>query len=221
MTESKTRDRIIATAVELFASQSYNAVSIRDIAHAVNIRESSIYYHFKSKKDILDTIIAMFEEKAESVADSIITSISESILLQSAKKQGIFHRKSPNFLPSAFLWLKTFYCEQFLFDHFTNSVMRILMLEQFHDETIASRYIEWLFDKPRILMLQAMCALGLIEEKSDDTYARPFGDFLTSRIFHYLLSGKLTDEKCTQFAEELESFVITMFGEEIIQEAKS
>ncbi len=220
MADKKTRDRIIETAVDMWASQSYNAVSIRDIAHAVNIRESSIYYHFKSKKDILDTIISLFEEKAASIADSLITSISESILLQSSKKQGLFHRKT-NFLPSAFMWLKTFYCEQFLFDHFSNSVMRILMLEQFHDEAIAAKYNEWLFVKPRMLMLQAMGALGLVEDKSDDTYAEPFGDFLTSRIFHYLLSGTLTEDKCAQFTGELEAFVSAMFGEETIREANN
>lgn len=206
------------TAVEMFATQSYNAVSIRDIAHVVHIRESSIYYHFKSKKDILDTIISLFEEKAQATADSLITSISESILLQSAKRQGIFHRKNPNFLPSAFLWLKTYYCEQFLFEPFTNNVMRILMLEQFHDEAIAAKYNEWLFDKPRTLMLQAMCALGIVEDKSDETYAEPFGDFLTSRIFHYLLSGTLTEDKCRQFTDELEAFTGAMFGEETVRD---
>lgn len=218
MSDKNTRDRIISTAVDMWASQSYNAVSIRDIAHAVNIRESSIYYHFKSKKDILDTIIVMFEEKAAATADSLITSISESILLQSAKKTGIFHRKTENFLPSAFLWVKTFYCEQFLFDHFSNSVMRILMLEQFHDEEIGAKYTEWLFDKPRTLMLQAMGALGIVENQTDETYAEPLGDFLTSRIFHYLLSGPLTEEKCSQFSDELIAFVSTMFGKEAIRE---
>lgn len=218
MADNKTRSRIIETAVDMFAAQGYEAVSIRDIAHTVNIRESSIYYHFKSKKDILDTIIAMFEEKAASIADSLITSISESILLESAKKQSLFHRKNVNHLPAAFMWVKTYYCEQFLFDHFANSVMRILMLEQFHDEAIASKYTEWLFDRPRTLMLQAMCALGIVEDKTDDTYAEPLGDFLTSRIFRYLLSGKLTEEKCSRFIGELEAFIKAMFGEQAVSD---
>lgn len=218
MADSKTRERILETAVEMWSAQSYNAVSIRDIAHAVNIRESSIYYHFKSKKDILDTIIAMFEEKAAATADSLITSISESILLQGAKKQSLFHRKATNNLAFAFLWLKTYYCEQFLFDPFTNRVMRILMLEQFHDEAIAAKYEQWLFDKPRALMMQAMCALEIVDDKSDDTFAEPFGSFLTGRIFHYLLTGKLTEEKCSRFIGELEAFVSAMFGEDAIRE---
>lgn len=218
MADSKTRTRILETAVDMFSSMGYNAVSIRDIAHAVQIRESSIYYHFKSKKDILDTIIIMFEEKASATADSLITSISESILLESSKKQGFFHRKSANHLPSAFMWLKTFYCEQFLFDHFCNSVMRILMLEQFHDEAIAAKYTEWLFEKPRTLIMQAMCALGVVEDRNDDTYAEPFGSFLTGRIFHYLLTGRLTEEKCARFLGELEAFVVAMFGEDTIKQ---
>ena len=218
MADSKTRERILETAVEMWSAQSYNAVSIRDIAHAVNIRESSIYYHFKSKKDILDTIIAMFEEKAAATADSLITSISESILLQSAKKTGLFHRKSADINAHAFLWLKTYYCEQFLFDPFTNSVMRILMLEQFHDEAIAAKYEEWLFNRPRTLMMQALRVLEITDDASDDTYAEPFGSFLTGRIFHYLLTGKLTEEKCRMFSGELEAFVSAMFGAEAVRE---
>lgn len=218
MADNKTRERILETSVEMFSSNGYEAVSIRDIAGAVNIRESSIYYHFKSKKDILNTIIADFEAKAAATADAIITSISETILLQGAKKQSLFHRKGPNVLPSAFLWVKTYYCDQFLFDPFSNSVMRILLQEQFHDEVIASKYVEWIFDKPRTIMLQAMCALGVVADKNDETYAEPLGSFLTSRIFHYLLSGKLTEQKCQRFIGELESFIGSLFGNDVLSE---
>ena len=51
------KDLIIERALELFSIRGYGAVSIRDIAGAVGIRESSIYYHFKSKRDIFDTIV--------------------------------------------------------------------------------------------------------------------------------------------------------------------
>ncbi|MBQ0167559.1 MAG: helix-turn-helix transcriptional regulator [Treponema sp.] len=52
MADSNTRECILKMSVEMFSSMGYNAVSIRDIAGAVKIRESSVYYHFKSRKDI-------------------------------------------------------------------------------------------------------------------------------------------------------------------------
>ena len=53
----KTKDRILSQAMQLFSVKGYHAVSIRDIAGAVGIKESSIYNHFKGKQEIFDTMI--------------------------------------------------------------------------------------------------------------------------------------------------------------------
>ena len=52
-----TKDKIIYEALSLFSVKGYDAVSIREIASAVGIKESSIYNHFKNKKDLLNKII--------------------------------------------------------------------------------------------------------------------------------------------------------------------
>lgn len=52
-----TRDRIIDAAIELFAEQGYPNTSMKNIAAAVDIKSPSIYSHFNSKEDILDTIL--------------------------------------------------------------------------------------------------------------------------------------------------------------------
>ena len=49
MTNDSTKDTIIEKSLELFAEKGYSAVSMRDIAGAVGIRSSTIYYYFKSK----------------------------------------------------------------------------------------------------------------------------------------------------------------------------
>lgn len=51
-----TRKIIFDSAIELFTLHGYENVSIKDIADKVGIRQSTIYNHFKSKQDILDTI---------------------------------------------------------------------------------------------------------------------------------------------------------------------
>lgn len=60
-----TKERIIETALRLFSERGYGAVSVRDIAAAVGIRESSLYYHFKNKQDIFETIVSCCFGKAE------------------------------------------------------------------------------------------------------------------------------------------------------------
>lgn len=60
-----TKERIIEEALVLFSSRGYEAVSVRDIAGAVGIKESSLYYHFKNKQDIFDTIVDFCFRKSE------------------------------------------------------------------------------------------------------------------------------------------------------------
>ena len=54
---NSTRTEIIEAAFDLFSVNGYEATSISQIADAVGIRKASLYSHFESKKDILDTII--------------------------------------------------------------------------------------------------------------------------------------------------------------------
>lgn len=47
---TKTKDRILFEATNLFAQKGYAAVSVRDIGDSVNIKAASIYNHFQSKE---------------------------------------------------------------------------------------------------------------------------------------------------------------------------
>ena len=60
-----TRERILSEALELFSQQGYGGVSVRDIARAVGIRESSLYNHFRGKQAIFDAIVERCLEQAE------------------------------------------------------------------------------------------------------------------------------------------------------------
>lgn len=53
---SGTKEIIFDTATELFASDGYDAVGIREIAAKAKVNEATIYYYFTSKNHILDTI---------------------------------------------------------------------------------------------------------------------------------------------------------------------
>ncbi len=57
-----TRETIRQAAERLFAEKSYGAVSMRDIAGAVGIRQSAIYNHFASKQAILADLMVTHME---------------------------------------------------------------------------------------------------------------------------------------------------------------
>ena len=55
-----TKSRIVDAAIVLFAEYGYTETSMRSIAEAVQVKPSSIYNHFRSKSEILDTIFAEY-----------------------------------------------------------------------------------------------------------------------------------------------------------------
>ncbi len=48
-----TRTRIQRVALELFAEQGYEGTSLREIAERLGVTKAALYYHFKSKEDIV------------------------------------------------------------------------------------------------------------------------------------------------------------------------
>jgi AcrR family transcriptional regulator len=54
---SDTRARIQQVALELFAEQGYEKTSLREIAERLDVTKAALYYHFKSKEDIVRSLV--------------------------------------------------------------------------------------------------------------------------------------------------------------------
>jgi AcrR family transcriptional regulator len=52
-----TRERIKAVALELFTEQGYEKTSLREIAERLNVTKAALYYHFKSKDEIVSSFV--------------------------------------------------------------------------------------------------------------------------------------------------------------------
>jgi AcrR family transcriptional regulator len=63
-----TRARIQAVALELFAEQGYEKTSLREIAERLNVTKAALYYHFKTKEDI---IVSLFDDALARLDDLI------------------------------------------------------------------------------------------------------------------------------------------------------
>lgn len=80
MESIETRERILNASIHLFSKKGFDATRVDDIAKAANVNKALIYYYFKSKEDIMDTIINSFLDRAVSIAmDFIHTSIVQMI----------------------------------------------------------------------------------------------------------------------------------------------
>jgi AcrR family transcriptional regulator len=52
-TRTGTRERVQKVALELFAEQGYDKTSLREISERLGVTKAALYYHFKSKEDIV------------------------------------------------------------------------------------------------------------------------------------------------------------------------
>lgn len=75
---SKPTDRkteIISVSAKLFKEKGYSAVTMRDIAQAMDIKAASLYNHIKSKQEILVLIVI---EIAEEFTNTILEIVSSN-----------------------------------------------------------------------------------------------------------------------------------------------
>jgi AcrR family transcriptional regulator len=52
-----TRRRIQTVALELFTEQGYEKTSLREIAERLRVTKAALYYHFRSKDDIVNSLV--------------------------------------------------------------------------------------------------------------------------------------------------------------------
>jgi AcrR family transcriptional regulator len=52
-----TRTRIQQVALELFIEQGYEGTSLREIAERLGVTKAALYYHFKTKEDIVGSLV--------------------------------------------------------------------------------------------------------------------------------------------------------------------
>ncbi|MET9865089.1 helix-turn-helix domain-containing protein [Streptomyces sp. NPDC006386] len=63
-----TRRRIQDVALDLFAEQGYEKTSLREIAERLDVTKAALYYHFKTKEEIL---VSIFEDLTQPIEDLI------------------------------------------------------------------------------------------------------------------------------------------------------
>lgn len=126
----KTKDRIVEEALHLFSIYGYEGVSVKDIANAVGIKDSSLYKHFSSKKEIFNMIIDGMSEKMNAMTDELqlpyipkacnhkVKKMSEEEIVEVSKRAFLFYLK----------------------DRFASEFRRMLNMEQYHNSEIAGLY---------------------------------------------------------------------------------
>ncbi|WP_326688773.1 MULTISPECIES: TetR/AcrR family transcriptional regulator [unclassified Streptomyces] len=93
MSRGNTRQRIQDVALKLFAEQGYEKTSLREIAEQLGVTKAALYYHFKTKEDLVSSI---FQDLAVRPADELIAWAEEQRPTTLETKLEILRRYSAN-----------------------------------------------------------------------------------------------------------------------------
>ena len=102
-----TKEKIIDELLSLFSIKGYKGTSVKNIADAVGIKDASLYKHFKSKQEILDTLVEMIKKHIEDMSDAfglpengdiqqavaLYAQFNEAMLVEFSKKIFLFYLK--------------------------------------------------------------------------------------------------------------------------------
>jgi AcrR family transcriptional regulator len=69
--EGDTKAEIRTVALELFTERGYDATSLREIAEQLSITKAALYYHFRSKEDIILSLVDGYVETLDTLIDWI------------------------------------------------------------------------------------------------------------------------------------------------------
>ena len=138
-----TKERILETALELFAQNGYLGTSMNDIAGKLGLTKAALYKHYTSKQEILDRIIERMNEMDYERA--------EAYEMPETEPDGF----AEAYMHTPVQKIKAYSMAQF--DHWTKepfsaNFRKMLTLEQYRDTKLAQLHHDYLAGGPLAYM---------------------------------------------------------------------
>lgn len=186
-----TKEKILLTALELFARDGYEAVSVSQIAGELGMVKSALYKHYKSKQDIFDHILErmnqmdyeraqeydMPEEAMEKMAEKYAATPLEKIKVYS--KAQFSH------------WTE---------DEFSSAFRRMLTIEQFRSKEMSDLYQQYLCGGPIEYMADLF---GKMTGKPEKAMQLALDFYSPMYISYSLYDAATTEERKKEIIEML------------------
>ena len=147
-----TKERILWTALNLFAENGYEAVSVSDIAGALGITKGALYRHYQSKRDVFESIVSRMAQRDAAQADAdgmpagTIADMPEAYRAATVDNAVAFAKSMFRY------WTQ---------DPFASAFRRMLTLEQYKSPEMGALYQQYLAAGPVGYMEDLFKSLGL------------------------------------------------------------
>ena len=137
--EKNTKERILDEALKLFAQSGYMGTSMNDIADRMGVTKAALYKHYKSKQEILDSIVEKMNR------------MDQERVKEYDMPEGNMEEVRKGYQAAALDKIKEFTKVQFLHwtqEEFPCCFRKMLTLEQYRDPELAKLYQKYLSGGP-------------------------------------------------------------------------
>ena len=127
MEKGNTKQEILEAALDLFSTQGFEATSVSQIADAVGIRKASLYSHFASKQEILESLMTQVLEQYN----------KHSIFIHTDWDNAAFAEAKQNLSAEEVEQLAFTQIRYILHDPLVSKARKMLTIEQFRNAQMA------------------------------------------------------------------------------------
>ena len=192
-----TKERILETALELFAQSGYLGTSMSDIAGDLGITKGALYKHYISKQEILDSIVERMNKMDYERA--------EEYEMPETEPDGF----AEAYLHTPIEKIRAYAMAQF--DHWTkenfpSNFRKMLTLEQYRDQKLAKLYHDYLATGPT----EYMAAIFRKLTDSDDAAMQLALEFYGPMFLLYSVYDGATDKEsiAPQLCAHIDRFIV-------------
>lgn len=187
---NNTKERILEEALKLFAQSGYVGTSMNDIAAKLGVTKAALYKHYKSKQEILDSIVEKMNQ------------MDRERVKEYAMPEGTMEEVIKGYQSTALDKIKQFAKVQFLHwtqEEFPCCFRKMLTLEQYRDPEMTRLYQKYLSGSPLAYIEAVFRGLTDNEKEAEQLALDFYGPIF---LLYSIYDGAYNKEKIIDLVEQ-------------------
>ena len=167
MEKGNTKEKILEAALDLFSVKGFEATSISQLADTVGIRKASLYSHFSSKQEILDTLIGKYT----------IEFNQYSIFVNADWDNPEFTKDKSEITPEMLTSIIKGQIQYIIHDSKISKIRKMLTIEQFQNKELCRLQSKLSYNdilKYNISLMKFLVSQGILKDEEPEIMAAQF-----------------------------------------------
>lgn len=153
-----TKEKMLEVALDLFSKKGYESSSVRDITTQLGFKESALYFHYKNKQALLDSLMDKFITESNRRMAFLSNIIKQVTTIDDQQ----------------FIAITVEYVQGYFMDDYINKFIMVMNHERSHNEQLRNHYINWCIEKPiefQSTVMEKLQEIGYLKKVDSTTAA--------------------------------------------------